>query len=57
MGAVKGFASDNNAGAHPEVLAALAEANDGHATAYGDDPWTARAEELLRRHFGDQTVS
>ena len=57
VGSVKGFASDNNAGAHPEVLAALAEANDGHATAYGDDPWTARAEELLRRHFGDQAVS
>jgi threonine aldolase len=54
---VKGFASDNNAGAHPEVLAALAEANDGHATAYGDDPWTARAEELLRAHFGEQSVS
>jgi threonine aldolase len=57
VGRVKGFASDNNAGAHPAVLAALAEANDGHATAYGDDPWTARAEELLRRHFGDQAVS
>ncbi len=54
---VKGFASDNNAGAHPEVLAALAEANAGHATAYGDDPWTARAEELLRAHFGEQAVS
>ena len=54
---MKGFASDNNAGAHPEVLAALAEANDEHATAYGDDPWTARAEELLRGHFGEQSVS
>lgn len=56
LGWVKGFASDNNAAAHPEVLAALAEANDGHATAYGGDPWTARAEELLRGHFGDQSV-
>lgn len=54
---MKGFASDNNAGAHPEVLAALADANDGHATAYGDDPWTARAEALLRGHFGEQSVS
>lgn len=54
---MKGFASDNNAGVHPEVLAALAEANDGHAAAYGDDPWTARAEELLRGHFGEQSVS
>jgi threonine aldolase len=57
LGRVKGFASDNNAGAHPEVLAALAQANDGHATAYGDDPWTARAEELLRAHFGERAVS
>ncbi len=54
---MKGFASDNNAGTHPEVLAALAEANAGHTTAYGDDPWTARAEELLRSHFGEQAVS
>ena len=57
MERVKGFASDNNAGVHREVLAALAEANDGHATAYGDDPWTARAEELLRGHFGEQSVA
>jgi threonine aldolase len=54
---VKGFASDNYAGAHPEVLAAIADANDGHAVAYGGDPWTARAEQLLREHFGEQTVS
>ncbi|MDP1850172.1 MAG: beta-eliminating lyase-related protein [Solirubrobacteraceae bacterium] len=54
---MKSFASDNNAGVHPEVLAALAEANDGHATAYGDDPWTARAEALLRGHFGEQSAA
>jgi len=50
---MKGFASDNNAAAHPEVLAAIAAANDGHAIAYGHDPWTARTEELMREHFGD----
>lgn len=49
----RGFGSDNHAGAHPEVLAALARANDGHAHAYGDDPWTARAVEVLRGHLGD----
>jgi threonine aldolase len=54
---VKSFASDNYAGAHPEVLAAVAEANAGHAVSYGADPWTVRAEELLRRHFGDQALS
>lgn len=54
---MKGFASDNHAGAHPEVLAAIADANAEHAVAYGADPWTARARELLRAHFGEQTVA
>lgn len=47
------FASDNAAGIHPEVLAAIAAANEGHAPAYGADPWTAAALSLLRREFGD----
>jgi len=42
------FASDNNAGVHPAVLAALAEANGGHVPAYGDDDVTARAEDAIR---------
>ena len=46
------FASDNHAGAHPEVLEAIAAANRGHAGSYGSDPWTARAEEAIRGHFG-----
>jgi threonine aldolase len=54
---VKGFASDNNAAAHPEVLAAIAAANDGHAAAYGHDPWTGHAEQLLRAHFGERARS
>lgn len=41
------LASDTYAGVCPPVLAALAEANRGHAPAYGDDPWTARAQALL----------
>ena len=48
----RGFGSDNHSGAHPEVLAAIAAANDGHAPAYGADPWTARARQLFREHFG-----
>ena len=48
------FASDNTAGAHPEVLAAIAAANAGHAGAYSDDPYTARAVEAFRQHFGAQ---
>ncbi len=49
---MRAFASDNYAGVHPEALAAIAEANRDHAVSYGDDPWTARAAELLRQHFG-----
>ena len=49
---MRDFASDNHAGAHPEVLAAITAANDGHTGAYGGDPWTERVEELFRTHFG-----
>jgi threonine aldolase len=50
--ATRGFASDNQASVHPDVLAALAEVNDGHQPAYGDDVVTARLREVVRRHFG-----
>jgi len=46
------FASDNYAGAHPEVLAALAAANGGHQTSYGGDAYTARLQEVAADHFG-----
>jgi threonine aldolase len=52
----RGFASDNWAGAHPEVLAAIAGANEGHAPAYGYDAWTERAVERFREQFGDVEV-
>lgn len=48
------FASDNYAGAHPEVLAALAAANTGHARAYGADQWTEQLQEVVKAHFGDR---
>ena len=47
------FASDNHAGAHPEVLEALLAANDGHTDSYGADPWTERLQETFKRHLGD----
>ncbi len=46
------FASDNAAGAHPKVLAALAAVNDGPALAYGDDSHTAECEARFRDLFG-----
>ncbi|MFN4001312.1 threonine aldolase family protein [Microcella sp.] len=50
----RGFASDNYAGVHPEVLAALAEANGGHQIAYGEDQYTARLAEVVKAEFGQQ---
>jgi threonine aldolase len=44
----RGFASDNYAGAHPEVLAAIADANGGHQIAYGEDVYTARLQEVIK---------
>lgn len=49
----RSFASDNNAGVHPEVLEAIARANQGHAVAYGDDPYTRSAVARFEEHFGE----
>ena len=51
----RGFASDNNAGVHPNILTALTEVNDGHVIAYGDDPYTEKASAQLRDIFGQET--
>ena len=48
----RSFASDNFAGAHPDVVEAVARANQGHAAAYGDDPWTKECEGRFRELFG-----
>jgi threonine aldolase len=48
----KSFGSDNHAGAHPAVLAALGAASRGDVTAYGDDPWTERVAAQLANDFG-----
>ncbi len=48
----RSFASDNNAGIHPEVLDAIARANQGHVIAYGDDPYTRSAVAKFEEHFG-----
>jgi len=53
----RGFASDNRSGVHPEVLAAIEAANEGHAESYGDDGWTHAAEDLFRKHFGPHAVA
>lgn len=48
----KSFASDNNSGIHSDVLQAIHDANKGHVTAYGDDPYTKQAIQKFKEHFG-----
>ena len=50
----RGFASDNYAGVHPDVLAKLAEVNVGHVVSYGDDDVTAQAVSTFRELLGEQ---
>ncbi len=52
----RGFASDNNSGIHPSILAAIESANRGHEIGYGDDPYTREAEDLLKKEFGADTA-
>lgn len=51
----RSFASDNNAGIHPQVLKAIQEANTGHARGYGSDPYTEAALQKFRDIFGPGT--
>lgn len=48
----KSFASDNYSGAHPEIIQAIMDANVGHAGAYGNDEYTARATRRFEELFG-----
>lgn len=45
------FASDNYSGICPEAWTAMAEANHGHETSYGNDAWTQKAADLIRQVF------
>jgi threonine aldolase len=45
------FASDNYASTCPSVMDALIKANEGFASAYGDDIYTAQAADDLRSFF------
>ena len=42
------FASDNAGPVHPEVLAALARANEGYAMPYGADDGMGRVRQQIR---------
>mgnify|MGYP001799796388 CR=1 FL=1 len=55
--AARGFASDNYAGIHPEVLYAIARANGGHPEAYGADGYSPNLNRVFRRQFGDHAAA
>lgn len=55
MKPARSFASDNNAGIHPEILQAIAQANVGHVVGYGADPYTEAMVAKFREHFGADT--
>lgn len=48
----RSFASDNNAGVHPEIISALSDANQGHVIAYGNDYHTERAIKRFEKLLG-----
>ncbi|WP_419993254.1 threonine aldolase family protein [Streptomyces boninensis] len=48
----RAFASDNYAGVHPEILAAIALANGGHQVSYGEDEYTEALQQIFRSHLG-----
>ena len=53
----RGFASDNYAGVHPEIMSAMLAVNEGHEVAYGEDTVTARLDALMQEHFGSQALA
>ena len=57
MPARRGFASDNASTIHPEILEAIAAANQGHAFGYGHDPLTERLAGRFTHHFGERALA
>jgi threonine aldolase len=51
----RGFASDNNAGVHPEILKELVSINVGHTIGYGSDIYTEQASNIFKEQFGSST--
>ena len=54
---VRSFASDNFAGVHPAVLAAIGRADADHQPAYGDDIHTARCAERFNELFDADVIT
>ncbi|NQU36743.1 MAG: threonine aldolase, partial [Actinobacteria bacterium] len=56
MSPTRSFASDNYAGVHPEVMAAMARVNVGHQVSYGDDEITGELDVRIKDFFGPQAL-
>ena len=50
------FASDNVAGACPEVLDAILKANDGDSTPYGNDPLSIKLQDKFSEIFEKEVI-
>src|SRR5216683_7734925 len=53
MKPLRSFASDNNAGIHPDIIKAIGAVNHGHVVGYGDDAYTQSAVKKFPEHFGE----
>jgi threonine aldolase len=45
------FASDNYAPAHPKAIEKISQVNQNHLPAYGNDPFTQAAQDLIKNHL------
>jgi threonine aldolase len=52
----RALSSDNWAGIHPEIIAAIVAANAGHAPSYGEDNYTQSVIRKLRDELGAEEV-
>ncbi len=50
----RGFASDNNAGVHPQIVESILTVNPGHVTGYGEDHYTRDTINEIKALFGDR---
>ena len=52
---LRGFASDNNSGVHPDIFEAMNKVNVGHTIGYGDDIYTNSALDKMKEIFGEDS--
>lgn len=51
---MRSFASDNNSGIHPNILQAIAAANQDHVVGYGEDSYTSSLKKKFATLFGKE---